>query len=116
MRSSCDEAERQLGIAADASGSLLERAGSLREERFAYALVLVFFFHLDFDRQEVENKKSVVTAFLARFTLNEDEVEAITSRDVPMGQRFFQAMDKTERIRDDCRILMSGEDGPTKAG
>lgn len=64
----------------------------------------------------MEDKKSIVTAFLARFTLSDEEVEAITSRDVPVGQRFFAAMDKTERIRDDCRVLMVGEDGPTKAG
>lgn len=25
-------------------------------------------------------------------------------------------MDKTERIREDCRVLMAGEDGSTKAG
>ena len=25
-------------------------------------------------------------------------------------------MDKAERIRDDCRVLMAAEDGPTKAG
>jgi hypothetical protein len=25
-------------------------------------------------------------------------------------------MDKTERIREDCRVLMAGEEGPTKAG
>lgn len=54
--------------------------------------------------------------FLNRFTLNDEEAEAITSRDVPIGPRFFEAMNKTERIRNDCRVLMSGEDGPTKAG
>ncbi|KAF8902805.1 oligomeric complex COG6-domain-containing protein [Gymnopilus junonius] len=47
---------------------------------------------------------------------SESEVEAFTSREVPVGQRFFQAMDKTERIREDCRVLMSGEDGSTKLG
>ncbi|KAG5644406.1 hypothetical protein DXG03_008573 [Asterophora parasitica] len=83
----------------NASQTLLERAGNLREERL-----------------EVENKKSIVTAFLDRFTLTDDEVVVITSRDHPVGQRFFEVMDKTERIRDDCRILMAGEDGPTKAG
>ena len=67
-------------------------------------------------RREVEEKKSIVTLFLARFTLSEDEVEAVTSRDVPVGKRFFDAMSKTERIREDCRVLMAGEDGPTKAG
>jgi hypothetical protein len=57
-----------------------------------------------------------VTLFLGRFTLSDEELEALTSRDVPVGPRFFEAMDKTERIRDDCRVLMAGEDGPTKAG
>ncbi|KAJ7356948.1 oligomeric complex COG6, partial [Mycena albidolilacea] len=99
MHASCDEAETQLRLTNEASSMLLERAGSLSEER-----------------QEVENKKSIVTLFLSRFTLNEEEVEAMTSRDVPVGQRFFQAMDKTERIRTDCRVLMAGEDGPTQAG
>ncbi|KAJ7814128.1 oligomeric complex COG6 [Mycena olivaceomarginata] len=99
MHASCDEAETQLRLTNEASTMLLERAGSLSEER-----------------QEVENKKSIVTLFLSRFTLNEEEVEAMTSRDVPVGQRFFQAMDKTERIRTDCRVLMAGEDGPTQAG
>lgn len=68
------------------------------------------------DRQEVETRKSIVLLFLDRFTLNDEEVEAITSREVAVGPRFFQSMDKTERIRADCRVLMSGEDGPTKAG
>ena len=64
----------------------------------------------------MEDKKSIITLFLARFTLSDDEVEAVTSRDVPVGKRFFDAMSKTERIREDCRVLMAGEDGPTKAG
>jgi hypothetical protein len=71
---------------------------------------------LPLTRQEVEDKKSIITLFLARFTLTEAEIEALTSRDVPIGQRFFDAMDKTERIREDCRVLMAGEDGSTKAG
>jgi hypothetical protein len=69
-----------------------------------------------FYRQEVEDKKSIITLFMTRFTLSDAELEAISSRDVPPGSRFFEAMDKTERIRGDCRVLMSGEDGFTKAG
>lgn len=61
-------------------------------------------------------RQSIVIAFLRRFTLSPNDVEAITSREVPVGRRFFTAMDKTEHIRDDCRVLMAGEDGPTKAG
>ncbi len=54
--------------------------------------------------------------FLSRFTLTPEDVEAITSREVPVGKRFFNAMNKAERIRNDCRVLMAGEEGPTKAG
>jgi hypothetical protein len=68
------------------------------------------------DRQEVKDKKTVITIILARFTLDEAEVEACTSRDIPIGRRFFDAMDKTERMREDCRVFMAGEDGSTKAG
>ena len=64
----------------------------------------------------METRKSIVLLFLDRFTLSDDEVEAITSREISLGPRFFSAMNNTERIRNDCRVLMSGEDGPTKSG
>ncbi|KAG7452966.1 oligomeric complex COG6 [Guyanagaster necrorhizus] len=99
MHASLDDAEIQLQLTNEASSSLLEKAGNLRQER-----------------QEVDVKKSVVELFLGRFALSEEEIESMTSRDVPLGQRFFDAMDRTERIRDDCRVLMAGEEGPTKAG
>ena len=50
------------------------------------------------------------------FTLTDEETEIVTSRDVPVGPRFFNTMDKTERIRQDCEVLMAGEDGPTQVG
>ncbi|PCH37909.1 oligomeric complex COG6 [Wolfiporia cocos MD-104 SS10] len=99
MRTQCDEAQTQLEETSEACKALLDRAGSLREER-----------------QAIATRQSIVTLFLGQFTLSEDEKEAILSRDVPVGKRFFAAMDKAEKIRDDCRVLMTGEDGPTKAG
>ncbi|KAK7693935.1 hypothetical protein QCA50_003509 [Cerrena zonata] len=99
MRTRCDEAQTQLQQTSEACQSLLDRAGSLREQR-----------------QDIASRQSVVSLFLSRFTLTSDEAEAITSREVPVGPRFFAAMDKTEKIREDCRVLMAGEDGPTQAG
>lgn len=62
-------------------------------------------------------KQSIVTVFLARFTLSEADLRAINSREVPVGRELFRAMDKTEAIRKDCRVLLSGEGGEsTKAG
>lgn len=61
-------------------------------------------------------KQSIIGLFLSRFTLTPEEAEAIMSRDVPVSKRFFSAMSKAERIREDCRVLMAGEEGPTQAG
>jgi hypothetical protein len=67
-------------------------------------------------RQEVETRNSIVSLFLSRFTLSNEEIEVLVSRDVPIGKRFFDVVDKAEQIRKDCKVLMEGEEGPTKAG
>ena len=64
----------------------------------------------------METRKFIVLLFLNHFALGDDEVEVITFREISLDPRFFSAMNKTERTRGDCRALMSGEDGPTKAG
>jgi hypothetical protein len=52
---------------------------------------------------DVQQKQTIVTLFLARFTLSEAETAALTSRDVPVGGRFFtNAMDKVVRVCADC--------------
>jgi conserved oligomeric Golgi complex subunit 6 len=67
-------------------------------------------------RQEVKTRQSIVTLFLARFTLSDDETNSLSSPDVPVGHTFFAAMDRAQAIRQDCRVLMAGEDSPSKAG
>lgn len=64
----------------------------------------------------MEDKKSIINLFLKKFTLTEQEVEIVKSRETPIGSKFFQTMEKAEKIRDDCRVLMAGEDGPTQSG
>lgn len=57
-----------------------------------------------------------VNSFLAHFTLTEEEAESLQSRDTQINGKFFRTMRKAEQIIADSRVLMSGEDGPTKAG
>lgn len=62
-------------------------------------------------------RQDIVSIFLNRFTLTDAETESITSHDVPVGKQLFSAMDRAEKIRDDCQILLSGDDGTgTTAG
>ncbi|KAH9066222.1 oligomeric complex COG6 [Lactarius vividus] len=85
MRARCEEAQAQLQSTDEACKSLLDRAGTLRDEQ-----------------QEVKTRQSIPTA--------------LSSSNVPVGPTFFAAMDRAQAIRDDCRVLMVGEDSPSKAG
>ncbi|KAF8470455.1 oligomeric complex COG6 [Russula ochroleuca] len=99
MRAQCEEAQVQLQSTNEACKSLLDRAGSLRDEQ-----------------QQVKTRQSIITLFLARFTLSADEADALSSPEVPVGPTFFAAVDRAQAIRDDCRVLMAGENSPSRAG
>ncbi|KAI0284845.1 oligomeric complex COG6-domain-containing protein [Russula brevipes] len=99
MRTQCEEAQQQLQSTNEACKSLIDRAGSLRDER-----------------QQVKTRQSIVDLFLSRFTLSADEADALSSPEVPIGPTFFAAMDRAQGIRDDCRVLMAGEESSSRAG
>ncbi|KAF8266548.1 oligomeric complex COG6-domain-containing protein [Lactarius quietus] len=67
-------------------------------------------------KQEVKTRQSIVDLFLARFTLSVIEANALLSSNVPVGPKFLAAMDRAQAICDDRRVLMVGEDSPSKAG
>ena len=118
MRAQCDEAQAQLQSTNEACKSLIDRAGSLRDERYGTCAFRshVFLLTPRSNRQQVKTRQSIVDLFLARFTLSADEVDAFYSPDIPVGPTFFAAMDRAQAIREDCRVLMAGEDSPSKAG
>ena len=64
----------------------------------------------------MKTRQSIISLFLARFTLSADEASALSSSEVPVGPTFFAAVDRAQAIRDDCRVLMAGEDSPSRAG
>ena len=99
MRIKCDDAQEHLDKTNDACKYLLQRADAIKLQK-----------------QSVAEKQAIMAVFLKRFTLSEKEIEAIMSRDVPLGRPVFDAMDHCERMRDDCRLLLSGEGSSTKAG
>ncbi|KZT59179.1 oligomeric complex COG6 [Calocera cornea HHB12733] len=99
MHTRCDDAQNQLQTAQLACKHLLEMSSSLLTQR-----------------QSTATKASLISLFLSRFTLTEAETEALTSRDVPVGDRVFDALDSAARIREECRVLLTGEGGGTKAG
>ena len=65
---------------------------------------------------EAQIKLDLVSLFLVRFTLSEEEKQALTSWDVGLSQTVFDALDHVIAIRHDCRTLLSGEEGKMQAG
>ncbi|KAI5479514.1 component of oligomeric golgi complex 6 [Pseudohyphozyma bogoriensis] len=100
MHVCCDEVQTQLEKANTGTRYLLEHAEGLRQQRATTTV-----------------QQTLVHLFLNRFTLTDAELDALTSREIPVGPELFDAMDKVERIRADCRALLSGEAGEgTQAG
>ncbi|KIJ51335.1 hypothetical protein M422DRAFT_26752 [Sphaerobolus stellatus SS14] len=99
MEIKCDEADAKLRTTNEACKHLLDRAEGLRSHR-----------------QSMATKQSIISIFLSQFTLTEAETDAITSRDVPVGKRMFEAIDRTQKIRDSCQVLLTGEGASTNAG
>jgi hypothetical protein len=92
MHQVVDSVQGQLSTANSGTKHLLSSAASLRTERLAAA-----------------DKQAIVTVFLRRFTLTDREIKIMTSREVPVGKELFDAIERTETIRSDCRVLLSGE-------
>ena len=64
----------------------------------------------------VNEQQLAVDCFISRFTLTEEEADLLQSRDIQINSQFFRAMRRAELIIKNTRVLMNGEDGPTKAG
>jgi hypothetical protein len=56
-----------------------------------------------------------VKAFLEKFTLNESEIQALTSREVTVNWSVFEAMEHCEQIRSDCATLLTGDSQSPKS-
>lgn len=96
-------AQSHLASTNAACKSLLDKAGGLQAQRTA-----------------TRTRQTIITAFLTRYTLTDAETEAIVSREVPVGKRLFGAMDRAQKIREECHVLLgfgaSDDDEGTRAG
>ena len=93
MNVACDAVQDKLRAAEESSRYLVEHAEGLEKQRSA-ALTQV----------------QVAKLFLSRFTLSESERASIYSREVRVGDDLFHTMDKLQRIRSECQVLLQGSE------
>ena len=75
------------------TGPLLEEASTLTREK-----------------DQVETKQQVLTAFNAHFHLSDDDLVTLTSTAEPVDDEFFRVLTRTKKIHGDCKILLGTED------
>ncbi|PWN39100.1 oligomeric complex COG6 [Ceraceosorus guamensis] len=99
MHAAVNDVDARLHAASVASAHLREHASGLNRQR-----------------STAENQRQILQLFLQRFTLSADETNSIYSRDMPVGAELFRTMDRIEKIRSDCQVLLVGREVGEKGG
>ncbi|KAI9708305.1 MAG: Golgi transport complex subunit 6 [Bogoriella megaspora] len=89
----CAQMRASITLANRESGPLLEEANSLTSER-----------------QSIETKQRVLDAFNEHFHLEDDDLVTLTSTAEPINDDFFCILNRTKKIREDCKVLLGNED------
>ena len=59
--------------------------------------------------QQIEKKQALLRSFSACFVLSEDETAALTLTSEPVDDRFFFALQRANKISQDCEVLLGFE-------
>ncbi len=92
LNKTCEEMRTQINEAQQESGSMLEEASALTAQK-----------------QAVETKQQLLSAFNDHFVVSEDDLTTLTSSTEPVDGRFFQIMNRVKQIREDCEVLLGNE-------
>lgn len=60
-------------------------------------------------KQDVETKEALLSAFTAHFVVSEEDVLILTSSAEPLDDRFFGVLSRVKRIHSDCEVLLASE-------
>ncbi|KAJ3056818.1 Golgi transport complex subunit 6 [Rhizophlyctis rosea] len=88
----CNEMDSKLRLARDQTSHVMKQTEDLKS-RSARCKV----------------RKTIADAFLARFTLSDEEVTVLTSMSAPVGSQFFEALKHLQQINEDCKALLITE-------
>ncbi|XP_022916394.1 conserved oligomeric Golgi complex subunit 6 [Onthophagus taurus] len=95
---------------ADMSKSLQDMSIRLQNAKSQTKHLLEQTSGLQIDKEKNEMQTKVIYAFLEKFQLNQDEITALHGnkhrKDLPITLDIFAALDKVQKIHNDCRILM----------
>lgn len=90
MSRCCIEMTSRLKSARDQTSDLISKTTTLQAES-----------------QRIQMKETVADAFISRFQLKPDEVQALKgTRNGPISETFFEALSRVKEIHKDCKLLL----------
>lgn len=90
MSRCCTEMTSRLKSARDQTSDLISKTTTLQAES-----------------QRIQMKETVADAFISRFQLKADEVQALKgTRNGPISETFFEALSRVKEIHKDCKLLL----------
>ncbi|KAL9964607.1 hypothetical protein ACROYT_G028269 [Oculina patagonica] len=90
MSRCCTEMTSRLKSARDQTSDLISKTTKLQGES-----------------QNIQMKETVADAFISRFQLKPDEVQALKgTRNGPISETFFEALGRVKEIHNDCKLLL----------
>lgn len=93
LNRTCDEVRKEIHIAQRESAPMLQEASTLIAQK-----------------QAVETKQQLLSAFNEHFIVSEEDLRKLTSSGEAVDDRFFQIMNRVKQIRRDCEVLLGTED------
>ncbi|KAF2739438.1 oligomeric complex COG6 [Polyplosphaeria fusca] len=61
-------------------------------------------------KQQVETRHQILSAFNSHFLVSEEESTVLTSTAEPVNEEFFQVLTRVKKIHHDCQVLLGTED------
>ncbi|KAK0714297.1 oligomeric Golgi complex subunit 6 [Apiosordaria backusii] len=92
LNESFNEMKKEIGAAHQATSSTLEEASRLMTQK-----------------QQVEQKQTLLKAFRGNFILSDDETAALTLMSEPVDDLYFSTLAKAKKITKDCEVLLGFE-------
>lgn len=94
-----ERAGQELSQSRQRTSGILAEAGRLREKKLITG-----------------EKMKICETFLSKFRLSEEELSRIRGSEHPIDDEFFNALEKIEVIRANCKLVVEGGGGPPGTG
>ncbi|KAF8477542.1 oligomeric Golgi complex subunit 6 [Kalaharituber pfeilii] len=92
MNKACQDMRQHISAASSETAPILEEANTLMTQK-----------------QQVETKEQLLSAFTEHFVVSDEDIYILTSSAELVDDRFFQILGRVKAIHEDCQVLLANE-------